>query len=242
MSVTVVGDFADPLSYLASQRVEQIRSLGLHTVEWLAVETDHLRPMTGTALTDAGAEQVRRLALRGEAVPDVGLLVPNSCAATAAYAESFTDEVPDAMRVALFDTLWARGENIADPEVIRSVAFNVFNPDPPAESIERRIRANTPIVPLGDADPIATTRRLGFIVSTGRGPLTLTGSRRVDTMRAFWQAHGGPETPLLVSEDGATRSGVRALRWLADQLPHHGVRTEARADRSHRVELGAERV
>jgi len=32
VTITIVGDFADPLSFLASQRVEQISSLGLHEV------------------------------------------------------------------------------------------------------------------------------------------------------------------------------------------------------------------
>lgn len=224
MRITVVGDFADPLSYLASQRVAQIRSLGLLDIEWLAVEADRLRPMTGAGLSEAAAERVSRLALPGEAAPRAGLRVPNSRAATAAYAESFTEGVPDLMRVALFDALWVRGQNFADVDVLRSIVFGVLNPDRPVDSIERRLRANRPVVPLGDADLIATSRRLGFLVSSGRGPLSLAGSRRVEAMREFWQAHGGLPLPLVVAEDGVsadrTRGGEDALQWLGDRLPH----------------------
>lgn len=219
MKITIVGDFADPMSFLASQRVEQIRSLGLLDVEWLAVETDRVRPMTGRVLAEADSERVRQLALPGEAIPAEQLRVPNSRAATAAYAESFGDGVPEAMRVALFDGLWVSGRNIADPGVIRSIAFRVLNPDPPG-GINARIRANQPIVPLGDVDPIVTTRRLGFVVSMGRGPLTLEGSRRVDAMRRVWADYGEPVLPLLITDARMICSGEQALRWLADRLPH----------------------
>jgi hypothetical protein len=36
VTITIVGDFADALSFLATQRAEHIRSLGLHDVRWLA--------------------------------------------------------------------------------------------------------------------------------------------------------------------------------------------------------------
>jgi 2-hydroxychromene-2-carboxylate isomerase len=115
MTITVVGDFADPLSFLASQRVEQIRSLGVHDVEWLAVEADRTSPLGGRPLEPALVERVRRLAASGETIRTAELLVSNSRAATSAYAESLTDGVPDAMRRALFDALWVHGRNIGDP-------------------------------------------------------------------------------------------------------------------------------
>src|SRR5581483_10438013 len=174
-AIVVFGDFADPLSFLASQRVEQIASLGLHDIEWLAIESRRGLPMHGRPLDADTAEAVRRLSMAGEAVPTAGLLVPNSGAATAAYAESFTDGLPDPMRRALFDALWVQGRNIADTEILRSVAFSVFNPQPPAADLQRRSQANQPLVPLGDPDPFAVTRRLGFLVSMDGGPLTDAG-------------------------------------------------------------------
>jgi hypothetical protein len=220
VTITLVGDFADPLSFLASQRAELIRSLGLHEVRWLAVEADRTRPVTGAPLEATIVDRVEHLAAPGEALPAVGLRAPNSRAATAAYAESFTDGVPDAMRVALFDALWVHGRNIGDPDVIRSVVFGVLNPTPPYGDIDWRIRANVPIVPLGDSDTIATARRLGFIVSMGRGPLTVAGQERIDEWRLFWQRHEGPGLPLLLTDHGNAFIGEDALIWLAWQLPH----------------------
>lgn len=223
MTITIVGDFADPLSFLASQRTEHIRSLDLHDIRWLAVVADYARPMGGTSLDVSTVDQLRRLTAPGEATPIAELLVANSRAATAAYAESFSDGVTDAMRVALFDALWVHGRNIGDPNVIRSVVFDVLNPIPPYGDIDWRVRANLPLIPLGVADPIAATRRLGFIVSMGRGPLTVTGQERIDEWRCFWREHGSPELPLLVTDDGEPFTGTHALTWLAHQLPHHDV-------------------
>lgn len=220
MNITLVGDFADPLSFLASQRVELFRSLGLHEVQWLAVEADRTRPVGGAPLDAADVDRIGRLAAPGEALPVAGLRVPNSRAATSAYAESFTDGVPDAMRRALFDALWVHGRNIGDPDVIRSIVFGVLNPTPPYGDIDWRIRANMPIVPLGDPDPIATTRRLGLIVSMGRGPLTVAGQDRIDEWRRCWQRQQTPELPLLLAGHDKVFAGDDALRWLALQLPH----------------------
>lgn len=226
MQITVVGDFADPLSFLASQRVERIRALGSFGVEWLAVEADRTRPMTGGTLPEAGLERVRRLALPEEAVPTRQPRTSNSGAATAAYAESFADGAPEAMRVALFQAWWMAGLNLADPDVIRSIVFRVLNPGPAGRRVDARIHANEAIVPLGGLAPLAATRRLGFVVSTGRGPLTLAGSRRVETMRRRWHEHGEPDLPLLATDVGDLCSGERALRWLADRMPHRALEGE----------------
>jgi len=219
MNVTIVGDFADPMSFLASQRVEQITSLELANIKWLAVESDRLRPMAGRPLDQATADTVRRCALPGEIVATAGVNAPNSRAATAAYAESLTDGVPDAMRRALFDALWVRGQRVDDPDVIRNIVFRVLNPNPLGD-IDARIRANQPIVPLGDPDPIATTRQLGFIVSAGRGPLTVDGQRRIDAWAQLWHDHGDLPLPLLLTDLDEVYTHRRALQWLAALLPH----------------------
>jgi hypothetical protein len=181
--------------------------------------------MGGAPLDATTVDRVRRSAAPGEALPVAELRVPNSRAATAAYAESFTDGVPDAMRRALFDALWVHGRNISDPDVIRSVVFDVLNPMPPYGDIDWRIRANLPVIALGDHDPIATTRRLGFIVSMGRGPLTVAGQERIDEWRGLWQQRGKPELPLLLTDNGEELAGVDALTWLAQQLPHRNAPT-----------------
>lgn len=220
MDIGIVGDFSDPLSFLASQRVEQIKSLGLHQVHWMAVEADRGQPVGGRPLQPASIQALRQLSLPGEALPTPGLPVPNSRAAAAAYAESISDCVGEVVRRTLFDALWVHGRDIGDPAVIRSVVGAVLNPVPSPVTAEWRIRANQLIVPLGDSDPFVGSRRLGFLVSTGRGPLTLVGQRRLDTWRELWRRRGAPTLPLLLTDLGEAFNGEHALRWLADQLPH----------------------
>lgn len=219
MTVTLIGDFADPLSFLASQRIAQIRSLGMHDVRWLAVEADRSRPMGGRPVDETAAQTAERLLLPGEVGPMPGVLVPSSRAATAAYAESVADGVEDALRQSLFDALWLHGRNIADPDVLRSLVFAAHNPDPPAQPIEWRIRANQPIVPLGDVDMFAVGRRLGLVASLGRGPLTRIGERRRDAWLHLWLHRGAPELPLVLTDLGEAFAGEIALLWLADRLP-----------------------
>ena len=92
-------------------------------------------------------------------------------------------------------------------EINRQIALNL-------------IRANQPIVPLGDPDPIATTRQLGFIVSAGRGPLTVDGQRRIDAWAQLWHDHGDLPLPLLLTDLDEVYTHRRALQWLAALLPH----------------------
>lgn len=219
MSVTVLGDFADPLSFLASQRVEQLSSLGAADIGWLAVEVDRRHPLGGRPLDRATAAHVARLALPGECVPGPGATAPNSRAATAAYAESISDGRADAMRRALFDATWVAGLHVDDPNVIRSVVFTVFHPGLEVD-VPAGIGANRMVVPLPYADPIVGTRQLGLIVSMAGGPLTVTGQGRIDRWRRLWQGYGAPPLPLLLTELGEPLSGDRALRWLAHRLPH----------------------
>jgi hypothetical protein len=219
VKMIIVGDFADPLSYLASQRVAHITALGLADVEWLAVEGDRQRPMSGWVLDESTLRAVKELRLPDEVVPVAGIKVPNIRAATSAYAESVSDGIADEIRCALFDALWVARRRVDDPDVIRSIVSAVLTRDP-LDDIDERIRANQPLVPLGDPDALATSRRLGFIVSMGRGPLTLVGQRRIDAWLALWHRHGDPQLPLLITDDGEKRSGADALLWLAGLLPH----------------------
>jgi len=222
MTVTIVGDFADPLSFLASQRLDQLNTSGVSDITWLAVESDHLRPMGGRPLDDAAARRVSGLAVAGEAIPAGGVRVVNSRAATSAYAESLTDGVCDEMRHALFAALWVHGRSIADTEVIRSIVFAVGNPGPLVD-LQARMQNDQPIVAFTDVDVLADTRRLGFTVSGAGGPLTGDGQRRIDIWRQLWDDHGNPPIPLVIREDGGPAPKVvldseRALEWLAVQV------------------------
>lgn len=215
--VVILGDFADPFSYLASQRVEQLGSLGLFDVDWRAVQADRLHPVGGRALAAQIAAALAAEARPGEHVPAAGLVVPNSAAATAAYAESLTDGAGDRMRRALYDAIWIRHQQADDIEVVRRIAFTVLNPEPIAD-IHDRIAANRVVVPLGAPDPLEVTRRMGYLAALGRSPLTGDGWHRVRDWRALWQAHGCPRLPLLLLP-GDALAGPAALRWLARRLP-----------------------
>lgn len=220
ITITVVGDFADPLSFLASQRVEQLASLGLVDVRWVAVEADRGRPLAGRPLSAEDAARAAELSLPGETLPGAGQQVASSRAATSAYAESLSDGVPDAMRRALFDALWVRHLRVDDPEVIRGLVFDVLNPSPPVHDVARRRRDNEAVVALGSGDEGAISRQLGVVVTLARGPLTTSGQERLDRWRRLWLDHGAAALPLLVTELGEPCSGEAALRWLAARLPH----------------------
>ncbi len=226
--VTVIGDIGDPLSLLASQRIDRLSSAGV-AVRFVAVEADPSRPMTGRRLDDETARLAAALSLPGEVTPRAGTDVPNTRAATAAYAESLTDGCADRMRRALFDALWVNGRRVDDPDVIRRIAVGVLNPVPAAEDVDTRIRANHALIPLGGADELATTRRLGLLVSMARGPLTEVGQRRIDSWRRLWHAEGRRPLPVVLTPLGEALAGPDALRWLAAHLPAT-VPTPRRAD------------
>lgn len=231
-AAVVVGDFADPLSFLASQRVEQVTSLGLCRLHWLAVQADRCHPLSGRPLSYDWRRVVEELGLPGETAPAAGVTVPNSAAATAAYAESVTDGVRETMRRTLYDAAWVQERRISDPEVIRRIVFDVLNPDLDRISIAERVRENRSVVPGGDPGPIANTRRLGYVVSRVGGPLTSIGQQRIDRWRQVWQQCGQPPLPLVITDDGSRLTGPAALRWLAGWLPHAAEPTAARADAS----------
>jgi hypothetical protein len=220
MRITVIGDFADPMSFLASQRVAQLSSLGCCDWTWLAVEADPLRTLPELPLAADAAAQAAALALPGESVPQPGDPVPNSRAATAAYAESVTDNAAEAMRYALFDAAWIARDHVDEPEVIRSVAFAVLNPQALAGDVDERIRTNRSITYSGDPDPLRDTRRRGYLVSRVGGPLTNAGQERIDGWRRLWRGLGRPQLPVLVTDAGVIADGSQALEWLAERLPH----------------------
>ncbi len=219
-ATTLVADFGDPLSFLASQRLDALSSLGALHARFVAVEADPGRPMTGRRLDGAAAALAAQLALPGELLPQAGTEVPNTRAATAAYAESLTDGCPDRMRRALFDALWLHGRRVDDPDVVRQIVFAVLNPTVASQDVDFdvRVRANLTLVPLGGRDEFLTTRRLGFVVSSARGPLTGAGHRRIESWRRLWQAEGCPPLPLVLTPLGEAFAGDRALRWLAALL------------------------
>ena len=69
-----------------------------------------------------------------------------------------TDDAPDAMRRVLFDAAWSLRDHVDEPEVIRSIAFAVLNPQALAGDADERIRTNRSIICSGGPDPLCDTR------------------------------------------------------------------------------------
>jgi 2-hydroxychromene-2-carboxylate isomerase len=229
MTMTVIGDFADPLSYLASQRVTRLRSLGID-VTWGAVTAQPRLPRATTPLTKAAVLITAAAALPGELLPATGTVVPNSGAASAAYAESLTESltgsatgglsVADHMRAALFDALWVQHRRIDDPEVIRGIVFDVFDAGYERANIRRTITDNQSILPHPVYTyPLAASRRSGYVVTLGGAPLTTDGQRRLDAWRQIWHDSGSPALPSLTTNRGEQLTGPDALHRLEQLVP-----------------------
>jgi 2-hydroxychromene-2-carboxylate isomerase len=238
---TVIGDFADPMSYLASQRVTRLQSLGIADVTWCAVTAQSRLPRAGVPLSEPAAVAAARVALPGEFLPAPGTIVPGSGAASAAYAESLTESlanpavrpsIADRMRAALFDALWVEHRRIDDPEVIRKIAFDVFDAGYARADARRRAADNQSIVPLVGTHPVHASRRSGFLVSLAGAPLTNDGQQRLDTWRRAWQAHGAPALPVVTTSQGETLTGADALRRL-ERLLQPATSTQLVDDHGH---------
>lgn len=228
LTVTLTGDFADPLSYLASQRITRLSSLSILDVHWCAVTVQPRLPRASAPLTEAGALTAATAALPGELLPAAGTLVPSSGAASAAYAEALTESladptadrprIADRIRAALFDALWVQHRRIDDPEVIRHVVFDVFDAGYERADIRRRIASNDSLLPHHGSHPLGASRRSGYVVTLAGAPMTTDGQRRLDTWQQAWRDRGEPDLPTLNTSQGEQLTGLGALRWLEQLL------------------------
>jgi hypothetical protein len=227
-TLTVIGDFADPMSYLASQRVTRLQSLGIADVTWCAVTAQARLPRAALSLSESAALAASSVSLPGELAPAAGTIVPGSGAASAAYAESLTESlvdpvsgglsIADRMRAALFDALWVEHRRVDDPEAIRHIVFDVFDAGHVRAPARRRIADNQSLLPFVGNCPLPASRRSGFVVTLAGAPLTTDGQRRLDAWRQAWQAQGTPELPILITSEGEQLTGARALRRLEQLL------------------------
>ncbi|WP_213454867.1 DsbA family oxidoreductase [Rhizomonospora bruguierae] len=222
MGVIVYGDFNCPYSYLASQRVDMLRRVGVE-VDWRAVEHDPGLSMTGTPSAGAAARSGQNPAAialpappaehRPDAAPP---LVSNTLAAVSAYAEAVTDGVQHEVRRALFDAIWLDGRHLSGAYDVRAlVAAITYPPYPIAPYL---ISPELPPPGYGDPGTLRITRMLGGTVAPNGIPLTTTGWRRVRRWRDDWLAVAGNTVPVAVAPDGAAYRGIQALAYLADLL------------------------
>lgn len=203
MSLIIYADFSSPLCYLASRRVDALRSADID-VDWRAVERAPRMPVTGQRLDaasrqalDAELAEIRDLLLPDEhvtwAIPG---FVPNTGAAVAGYVEAYCAGVADDVRRLLFRAYWCRGVDIGDAEQLRRPLVGPI------------LRGNSPSDPL---------RLYGYAVSLGRGPITTAAWRQIGKWQNDWNELGRIPMPILV-ENGRTVSGADVPQRLAETI------------------------
>ena len=204
----IYADFSCPFCYLASTRVDVLRSAGFD-VDWRAVERAPSLPVPGRRLDVAGehALDAELAETRDLLLPDERLactrpnVVPNTQAAVTGYAEAYGAGVADDVRRLLFRAYWDRGVNIGDPEQLRRPLVGPM--------LRGRSRS----------DPL---RLSGYAVSVGRGPITTGAWRRIRAWRDEWTALRRDSVPALI-EDGLPVFGSEVPRRLAKVITDLGL-------------------
>lgn len=220
MNMIVYGDFNCPYSYLASQRADLLSQAGV-PVEWRAVEHDWRLPVTGSRsdADRAGWErelaEVASLALPGERVPDKPpVLVSNTKAAVAAFAEAVSDGVAGELRRRVCDAIWVQGLHLSSAYEVRRLVTSVMWPQ---EDITDRLASpDIPSLLLRDTDMARIVRRSGGTIAPDGGPLTTAGWRRIRRWRQEWLALPSQVIPAVIGPDQIVRPGIDGLRYLAD--------------------------
>ena len=220
MKVIVYGDFNCPYSYLASQRADLLSRAGV-AVDWRAVEHDRGLPVTGSRpdsdrdAWDRELTEVASLALPGEQVPAAPpLLISNTSAAGAAYAEAVSDGVAGELRRRLFRAIWVQGLHLSSADEVRRLITAVMWPQ---EDITDRLASpDIPSLLLRDPDLARIVRRSGGTIIRDGQPLTTAGWRRIRQWRQEWLALPSQVVPAVTGPDQIVRPGVEGLRYLAD--------------------------
>jgi len=228
MTVIVYGDFSCPYSYLASQRADLLSRAGV-VVDWRAVEHDRGLPVTGSrsdsdrTAWDRELAEVASLALPGEHVPGrPPVLVSNTKAAVAAYAEAVSDGVAGELRRRLFRAIWVQGRHLSSAYEVRRLVTGVMWPQ---EDITGRLASpDFPSLLLRDPDLARIVRRSGGTIAPDGGPLTAAGRRRIRRWRQEWLALPGQVIPAVIGPDQVARPGIEGLRYLADLAGTAGLR------------------
>lgn len=218
MAVIIYGDFNCPYSYLASQRGDRLSKAGI-AVDWRAVEHDRRLPVTGSR-TDAGRAEwdrelteVTSLALPGEQVPVLPVMISNTEAALAAYAEAVGDGIGGELRRSLFRAIWVQGLHLSRPSEVRRLVTDLTWP---REDVGQRLASpDFPGLLLWDPDMARVVRRSGGTVALNGVPLTTTGWRRVRQWRQEWLALPSRVIPAVIGSDHIVRPGVEGLCYLA---------------------------
>jgi hypothetical protein len=203
MSLIVYGDFTDPLSRIASLRVDALRLTG-HEVEWRAVAHRHTTQVVAGPLAEMTRERIAAVrrwwpgaALPGEQVePTEPSIAPCPDPPVAAYAEAVVAGVADHVRALLFAAYWSDGADIGNPDVLRHLLA---------------------VPMIHGASPAEVHSESGYAVAIGGGPLTTAGWRRMGAWRREWVALGRPGVPVVCDGTDAY-TGFEAVEYLGSRL------------------------
>lgn len=199
MTLTVYGDFTDPLSYIASLRVDALCTAQTH-VEWRAVTTEDA---TTTTSTPFGAERVRHLDevvqwWRRNRLPgdrpddDTPHFKPFGQPPVSAYAEAVVAGVGDHVRHLLFSAYWIDHVDIGNPDALRGLLA----------------------VPMIHGRSQTTQHAgQGYAVAIGGGPVTTDAWRLIRQWRTGWAGVDRNELPLL-TDGSLVLSGYAAVEHL----------------------------
>ena len=218
MNVIVYGDFNCPYCYLASQRADALSRAGV-AVDWRAVEHDPGLAVTGSPgsgqALDREVAEVASLALPGEHAPGrPPVLVSNTAAAVAAYAEAVSDGVASELRRSLFRAIWVDGLHLSSAYEVRRLITAVMWPQ---EDIRDQLASpDIPSLLIRDTDLTRIVRRSGGAIAAPYAvPLTTAGWRRIRQWRQEWLALPSRVIPAVVGQDHVVRAGIEGLRYLA---------------------------
>lgn len=203
MALVVYGDFSDPLSQVASQRVDVLKGRGAE-VEWRAVaarETILVHAQPADDRFDQRYDDVQQWCasalLPGErGLPEKPRTMPFPDQPVAGYAEAVGAGVEDFVRHLIFDAYWNRGVDIGNPAALRHLlVLPIMHGDSPSDILSFS----------GDA------------IGMFGGPMTGAAYHLMKEWREAWQALGSPELPVL--QDGDTVfAGFDAVKQLGRLL------------------------
>jgi hypothetical protein len=212
--IVVYGDFSCAYSYVASLLADQLLRSGTVGVDWRAVGRRPGPPAAGRG--DGGppdSAAVSAVLVVGGWLPQPAARPVDVDATVAAYAEAVSDGVQDEMRRRLFAAIWAERRPVCSVTAVRELVADVMCPPEPI--LPRLASPDLPSALLHDPDVNRIVRRSGGTVTPYGGPLTTTGTRRVQRWEREWLSLACPVPPVVIGPDGAVFRYSGALCYLA---------------------------
>lgn len=199
MGLTIYADFTDPLGWITSLRADALILAG-DEVEWRAVIAQPRLTVVSTPpdeddrqRQDEVARWHTSAALPGEPRefpwPRV---IPWAQPPVSAFAEAVGAGVAHGVRRLLFAGYWRRGQDIGNPDVLRTLLAVPL------------LRGNSPWDSLSDT---------GYAVAINGGPMTTDAWRLIRQWQGDWANLGRPGLPVVVYGE-RTLAGFEAADYL----------------------------